>query len=160
MQEQNLVSRRTFTKAAAAAVVSSPLLARAESGASGASGPSAESGADGYLQGRLYKTLKIGMVRVDGSLADKFAAAKEAGFDGIELSAPGFNVDGRFGTPALTRRPGRKLWRHSKELSGRLTRSAAIRSCWSSVAVRTVPKRRFGRARLRTFPEHCRWPRS
>ena len=46
----------------------------------------------GYLQGRLYKTLKIGMVRVDGSLADKFRAAKEAGFHGIELNAPGFDV--------------------------------------------------------------------
>ena len=26
----------------------------------------------GYLQGRLYKTLKIGMVKVEGSWADKF----------------------------------------------------------------------------------------
>jgi hexulose-6-phosphate isomerase len=44
------------------------------------------------LKGRLYKTLKIGMVRVDGSLTDKFKAAKAAGFDGIELNAPGTNV--------------------------------------------------------------------
>jgi len=46
----------------------------------------------GYLQGRLYKTLKIGMVKVEGSWADKFRAAKEAGFHGIELNAPGFDI--------------------------------------------------------------------
>lgn len=45
------------------------------------------------LQGRLYKTLKIGMVKVDGSLIDKFQAAKEAGFYGVEMNAPGMNVD-------------------------------------------------------------------
>jgi len=47
---------------------------------------------DGYLNGRLYKTLKIGMVRVKGSLTERFNAAKEAGFDGVELNAPGVNV--------------------------------------------------------------------
>ncbi|TWU17737.1 endonuclease 4 [Novipirellula galeiformis] len=41
----------------------------------------------------LRKTLKIGMIGVKGSLADKFAAAKEAGFEGVELNAPGFNVE-------------------------------------------------------------------
>lgn len=41
-----------------------------------------------YLKGRLLKTLKIGMVKVEGSLTDRFRAAKEAGFDGIELNAP------------------------------------------------------------------------
>ncbi len=45
------------------------------------------------LAGRLYKTLKIGMIKVPGSLADKFAAAKQAGFAGVELNAPGMNVD-------------------------------------------------------------------
>lgn len=45
------------------------------------------------LAGRLYKSLKIGMVRVEGSLTDKFKAAKQAGFQGIELNAPGFDVD-------------------------------------------------------------------
>ena len=32
------------------------------------------------LKGRLFKTLKIGMVKVGGSLTDKFNAAKAAGF--------------------------------------------------------------------------------
>lgn len=41
---------------------------------------------------RMLKTLKIGMVRVDGDLTAKFHAAKEAGFDGIELNSPGIDV--------------------------------------------------------------------
>ncbi len=41
----------------------------------------------------LYKTLKIGMVQVPGGFAEKFAAVKKAGFDGIELDSPGFEVD-------------------------------------------------------------------
>lgn len=42
---------------------------------------------------RLLKTLKIGMVRVAGNLTSKFNAAKAAGFDGIELDSPGFDLD-------------------------------------------------------------------
>lgn len=41
----------------------------------------------------IYKSLKIGMVRVNGSLTEKFRAAQEAGFDGIEMNAPGMKVD-------------------------------------------------------------------
>ncbi len=44
------------------------------------------------LSKRIFKTLKIGMVNVDGTLTDKFRAAKEAGFAGIELSAPGYDI--------------------------------------------------------------------
>jgi hexulose-6-phosphate isomerase len=44
------------------------------------------------LTGRLYKTLKMGMIQVPGSLIDKFNAAKTAGFDGVEMSAPNQNV--------------------------------------------------------------------
>jgi len=44
------------------------------------------------LKGRVYKTLKIGMIRVKGSLSDKFKVAKEAGFEGVELNAPGFDI--------------------------------------------------------------------
>ncbi len=44
------------------------------------------------LTGRLYKTLKFGMIQVPGSLTDKFNAAKTAGFDGVEISAPNQNV--------------------------------------------------------------------
>ncbi len=50
--------------------------------------------ADEYpLKGRLYKTLKVGMVQVKGSLTEKFRAVKEAGFDGIEMDSPGMDVE-------------------------------------------------------------------
>jgi hexulose-6-phosphate isomerase len=76
------LSRRRFMQGTAAMLAAQPLLSRI-------------AGAEentGYLQGRLYKTLKIGMVKVEGSWADKFRAAKEAGFHGIELSAPGYDI--------------------------------------------------------------------
>lgn len=45
------------------------------------------------LKGRLYKTLKIGMVKIpDASLVEKFIAAKKAGFRGIEMNSPGMDV--------------------------------------------------------------------
>lgn len=42
---------------------------------------------------RLLKTLKVGMVKVEGDLTAKFAAVKAAGYDGIELDSPGIDVD-------------------------------------------------------------------
>ncbi|MDB2495568.1 sugar phosphate isomerase/epimerase [Verrucomicrobiales bacterium] len=45
------------------------------------------------LAGRFYKTLKIGMAKEGETLVEKFKAVKEAGFDGIELSAPGINIE-------------------------------------------------------------------
>ena len=38
---------------------------------------------------RYRKAVKIGMVKVDGSLTEKFALLKELGFDGVELDSPG-----------------------------------------------------------------------
>jgi hexulose-6-phosphate isomerase len=77
----NSLSRRRFLQGSAAAIAAAPVAALAQEGAS-----------DG-LAGRIYKTLKIGMVRVQGSLTDKFRAAKEAGFEGIETNAPGMDVE-------------------------------------------------------------------
>lgn len=48
---------------------------------------------DVSLSDRIYKTLKIGMVKISGTLAEKFKAAKEAGFAGIEMNSPGMNVE-------------------------------------------------------------------
>jgi len=45
------------------------------------------------LKGQLYKTLKIGMIKEGETLAEKFAVAKSAGFEGVELNAPGVDVD-------------------------------------------------------------------
>ena len=74
-------SRRHFLQGTAAALATIPLLSHAADNS------------DGYLKGRLYKTLKIGMVGVKGSLTDKFKVVKEAGFQGIEMNAPGMNVE-------------------------------------------------------------------
>ncbi|MCO8122724.1 sugar phosphate isomerase/epimerase [Stieleria sp. TO1_6] len=41
----------------------------------------------------LRKTLKVGMIKVEGTLEDKFRAAKAAGFEGVEVNTPGINVD-------------------------------------------------------------------
>lgn len=45
------------------------------------------------LAGRIYKTLKIGMVQDGKTIAEKFEIAKSAGFLGIELGAPGFDIE-------------------------------------------------------------------
>jgi hexulose-6-phosphate isomerase len=72
-------TRRRFLQSAAPLLLSGQLAA-AESSATG-------------LQGRIYRTLKIGMVKDGSTLADKFRIAKEAGFEGIELNPPGLQID-------------------------------------------------------------------
>lgn len=47
----------------------------------------------GSLAGRFYKTLKIGMVKDGANLTEKFVIARDAGFDGIELNAPGYDIE-------------------------------------------------------------------
>jgi len=81
-------SRRSFFRTGAA-IAAAGTAAGNWNAATAASLPEAD---DVSLKGRMWKTLKIGMVRVDGSLADKFAAAKQAGFDGIEMNAPAIDV--------------------------------------------------------------------
>jgi hexulose-6-phosphate isomerase len=78
------ISRRSFFHAGSAALLvpwfSRPGTARAAGGT-----PS--------LRGRIYKTLKIGMVDLPGSLSDKFKVLKEVGFDGVEMDSPGMDVE-------------------------------------------------------------------
>jgi len=45
------------------------------------------------LKGRIYKTLKVGMVKEGKTLSEKLGIAKAAGFEGIELGAPGFDIE-------------------------------------------------------------------
>lgn len=78
--------RRTFVKTSAIAAATASVIP----GVATAAAPVVP---EPSLQGRLYKTLKIGMVKVDGTLTDKFNAAKEAGFHGIELNAPGMDIE-------------------------------------------------------------------
>jgi len=43
---------------------------------------------------RIYKTLKFGMCNVkNATVAERFKLLKDIGFDGVELGAPGINVD-------------------------------------------------------------------
>jgi len=77
-------SRRSFMQSATGLALAGPWLSRTAFAAEPSSG---------YLKGRLYKTLKIGMVQVEGSLTDKFKAAKAAGFQGIELDLPGADLE-------------------------------------------------------------------
>ncbi|MDF1814435.1 MAG: sugar phosphate isomerase/epimerase [Verrucomicrobiales bacterium] len=44
------------------------------------------------LQGKIKKTLKIGMIKEGKTLEEKFLTAKKAGFEGVEISAPGTDV--------------------------------------------------------------------
>jgi L-ribulose-5-phosphate 3-epimerase len=76
-----MLDRRLFLQSSAAAMLASHSLT-----AIGADSPSDS------LKGRLFKTLKIGMVRVEGSLTDQFKAARAAGFEAIEMNAPGMDV--------------------------------------------------------------------
>ncbi len=83
------LSRRQFLRHSASSVAVAGIAAAAPSLVAAESATVSDP-----LKGRIFKTLKIGMVRVKGaSLADRFKVAKEAGFQGIELSCPGNDVD-------------------------------------------------------------------
>jgi hexulose-6-phosphate isomerase len=78
--------RRQFLRGAAMLAAGTMIAPRPSAAAASASVPYP-------LYGRLYKTLKIGMIKTPGSLADKFQAAKDAGFAGVEMSSPGMDVE-------------------------------------------------------------------
>jgi L-ribulose-5-phosphate 3-epimerase len=81
--------RRNFLRAGSMALAA-PLLMRPGFDPVRAAGASSRNDS---LQGRLYKTLKIGMVNLPGSLTDKFTVLKEVGFDGVEMDSPGMDVE-------------------------------------------------------------------
>ncbi|OHB75900.1 MAG: xylose isomerase [Planctomycetes bacterium RBG_16_64_10] len=82
------IDRRTFfrttTKLGAGAALASTLLSKPTARAQGG-GPAA----GGANRGIIFKAVKLGMVQIDGSLADKFQLLKDVGFDGVELDSPG-----------------------------------------------------------------------
>ena len=77
----DIVNRRGFLQSSSIAIAASTALSRAASLSAQPIGVSHASAAEDGLKGRLWKTLKFGMVKVPGSLSDKFKAAKAAGFD-------------------------------------------------------------------------------
>ncbi|MFM7845810.1 MAG: sugar phosphate isomerase/epimerase family protein [Planctomycetota bacterium] len=83
MHRNASLSRRIFIQTSAALMATTPLLARSTTAQA----------ADSPLAGRLYKTLKIGMVNIPGTLTEKFKALKSVGFDGVEMDSPGMNVE-------------------------------------------------------------------
>ncbi len=89
MSSRKSIGRRQFVQTSTA-VAAAGLLAPTLTSAATPRRPRAE---DVSLKGRLKKTLKIGMVGVEGTLIDRFHAAKKAGFDGIEMNSPGMNID-------------------------------------------------------------------
>ena len=88
----DFVSRRTFLHSSAVAIAAGVVVNNLATGMAEPGARSLVTGADG-LKGRLWKTLKIGMVNVPGSLTDKFQAVKASCFEGIEMDAPGMNVE-------------------------------------------------------------------
>ena len=90
---ESTFNRRAFLGSSGAAALAATTTASASTaefrGASAAYEASAPS-----TKRRIYKSLKIGMVREPKmSLADKFKMVRDVGFDGIELNAPGNDID-------------------------------------------------------------------
>jgi L-ribulose-5-phosphate 3-epimerase len=86
-------NRRDFLKSSAVAMSAVTALNHVGSALAQPLETSFVSAAADGLKGRLWKTLKFGMVKVPGSLTDKFKIVKAAGFDGIEMNAPGMDVE-------------------------------------------------------------------
>ena len=89
----DIVNRRGFLQSTSVAISAGVALGRAGSLSAEPITTSLASAAEDGLKGRLWKTLKFGMVKVPGSISEKFKAVKAAGFDGIEMNAPGMNVE-------------------------------------------------------------------
>lgn len=91
-----IFSRREFVNTSVAALGATPIFGWAIANANDCLSQNvfAHPQDDFPLAGRIFKTLKIGMTKgVEGTLTDKFKAAKEAGFQGIEMDSPGMNVE-------------------------------------------------------------------
>jgi len=90
MNDALFPSRRCFLRRATGLAACSMTLPLRRDLRAGESGPVSHP-----LRGRIYKTLKIGMVKPkakDASLTERFRMAKEAGFAAIELNLPGENL--------------------------------------------------------------------
>ncbi len=75
------LGRRQFIRASAAGAVSALGMARLSAGPLQAS--------TGEHRGKIFKSVKFGMVRGKLSIQEKFELLKELGYDGVELNSPG-----------------------------------------------------------------------
>ena len=76
------LGRRQFIRAASAACVTTAL------GMKGLAAASLQA-STGEHRGKIYKSVKFGMVRGKLSIQQKFELLKELGYDGVELNSPG-----------------------------------------------------------------------
>lgn len=92
------ITRRMFGQCASAALVATPMVIASpwqknRSLAAEFAYQHSIPAEDFALKGRIWKTLKVGMTnRAGNTLAERFQAAREAGFDGIEMDSPGMDV--------------------------------------------------------------------
>lgn len=91
MDRRQFITTASITTAAAAAMGSSLSSASARQDAPGA-GPAKAAGSNA---GRIYKSLKSGMVGIKGSWMDRFKALKGMGYDGIDFDAGLFGVNAK-----------------------------------------------------------------
>lgn len=88
MSRKPQLHRRKFVQATGATC----LLGLAHSSSLYAIGSNRKTATPSPSDSVILKSLKIGMIQVPGTLTDKFKAAKNAGFQGVELDSPGFDV--------------------------------------------------------------------
>ena len=84
------VSRRAFIRSTAAS--SSVAALGVWCGSQNVSAAPAQLDEEPKLTERIFKTLKINMVKVKAPLSERFAAARTAGFAGIEMNSPGMDI--------------------------------------------------------------------
>jgi len=89
MPSSDRLNRRTFIRAGGAACL---MTAAGKSMASAHPRLLSNAVAESRGDSTIFKSLKIGMVQVEGDLTAKFRAAAEAGFEGIELNSPSFDI--------------------------------------------------------------------
>jgi L-ribulose-5-phosphate 3-epimerase len=81
------LTRREFLIAARRAAIAAPLAT------AGLELFAASSLFGGTLQPKLRKAVKYGMIRINGSIEDKFSLIKSLGFEGVEFDSPNSSID-------------------------------------------------------------------
>ena len=81
------LTRREFLDAARHAAIAAPL---ATAGLELLGAPSLFGGT---LHPKLRKAVKYGMIRINGSIEDKFSLIKSLGFEGVEFDSPNSSID-------------------------------------------------------------------
>jgi hexulose-6-phosphate isomerase len=85
MSQHDFSSRRRFIQAVAAGATGAVAATLA---GPGAAADAAEAPPDRSNAGRIFKSVKWGMVQIQGDVLEKFELQKELGLDGVELNSP------------------------------------------------------------------------